>query len=158
MSISELQTNFARPGKLEWIGVRPGRRAPMICCQQVEVKPGMGITGDRFKGNVSSKRQISLIQEEHLSAIASAQGLSDVDPALLRRNLVVSGINLLALKGRQFQLGTAVLEYSGLCHPCSRMEEVLGMGGYNAMRGHGGILAKVVSQGVFSLGSELLPL
>jgi MOSC domain-containing protein YiiM len=64
-------------------------------------------------------------------------------PATLRRNLVVSGINLVALKGQRFQIGDAVLEGTSFAHPCSRMEEVLGQGGYNAMRGHGGLCARV---------------
>ena len=65
---------------------------------------------------------------------------------------MISGINLLALKGREFKIGTAVLKMTGLCHPCSRMEEVLGDGGYNAVRGHGGINACVISPGLITLG------
>jgi MOSC domain-containing protein YiiM len=74
---------------------------------------------------------------------------------VLRRNIVVSGINLLALKDKQFRVGGAVLAFSGLCHPCSKMERELGPGGYNAMRGHGGITARVVSAGSVSLGDPL---
>lgn len=70
-----------------------------------------------------------------------------MDFTLTRRNILVSGINLLSLKGKQFQIGDAVFEYSGECHPCSRMEEALGKGGYNAMRGHGGITARVINSG-----------
>jgi MOSC domain-containing protein YiiM len=63
----------------------------------------------------------------------------NIDPALLRRNLVVSGVNLLALNRAHFHIGTAVLLGTGPCHPCSRLETNLGSAGYNSMRGHGGM-------------------
>jgi MOSC domain-containing protein YiiM len=75
---------------------------------------------------------------------------------MLRRNIVVSGINLLALKDKQFHLGGALLEYSGACHPCSKMEAALGSGGYNAMRGHGGITARVLEVGRAAIGDPLV--
>jgi MOSC domain-containing protein YiiM len=61
---------------------------------------------------------------------------------------VTAGINLLALKDHRFRIGGAVLETSGECHPCSRMEAALGPGGYNALRCQGGITARVVTGGV----------
>jgi MOSC domain-containing protein YiiM len=92
-------------------------------------------------------------------SIADFLGLPEVPPDLLRRNIVVSGINLLALKEKRFRLGTARLEMTGECHPCSRMEEIFGPGGYNAVRGHGGIAARVLEGGTVRLGGalEVLP-
>ena len=78
-----------------------------------------------------------------------------VHPGELRRNLVISGINLLAFSERQFQIGEVILEMTGKCHPCSRMEENLGAGGYNAMRGHGGITTKVIKGGKIKTGDEI---
>ncbi len=60
---------------------------------------------------------------------------------------MVRGINLLSLKDKRFTIGETILEFSGECHPCSRMEKNLGEGGYNAMRQHGGILARVIQEG-----------
>ena len=97
-------------------------------------------------------RQVTLIQAEHLEVLASMLGLSKILPEFTRRNIVVRDINLLSLKGKQFNIGEAILEYSGECHPCSRMEKNLGPGAYNAMRGHGGITAKVINSGIIKLG------
>ncbi len=133
-------------GRVTWIGVRPAKRAAMAVLDEVEAEAGWGLTGDRF-AREGGRRQVTLIQAEHLTAVASMLGRDNLAPELVRRNIVVSGINLLALKGRRFVVGHAVLEHTGLCHPCSRMEDALGAGGYNALRGHGGITARVVTSG-----------
>ncbi|MEX2476225.1 MOSC domain-containing protein [Marinobacter sp.] len=127
----------------------------MIALDSVAVTPGKGLAGDRFKGRETSKRQVTLIQKEHLYAIASCLQREAIDPEVFRRNIVVSGLNLLALKGKTFRIGGVVLECTGLCHPCSKMETTLGPGGYNAMRGHGGITTRVVEGGTLALGDEV---
>jgi len=120
----------------------------------VETNVEVGLVGDRYAGS-SGKRQVTLIQYEHLAVIASMLNLKEVDPTLLRRNIAVSGINLLALKDKQFTVGDAVLEYTGLCHPCSFMEQTFGAGGYNAVRGHGGLTARVVRSGSIRLSDKV---
>jgi MOSC domain-containing protein YiiM len=142
-------------GRVEWIGIRPARGKPIRALDRVAITPGKGLEGDRFKGRDTSKRQVTLIQQEHLHAIASCLHREAIAPEVFRRNIVVSGLNLLALKGKQFRIGSVVLEYTGLCHPCSKMETALGPGGYNAMRGHGGITTRVVMAGEISLGDDV---
>ncbi len=143
-----------RPGHLLWIGLRPARRAPVQPVAQAMLEVGNGLVGDRY-ASAGGARQVTLIAAEHLAAIAAFLGRAALPPELLRRNLVIEGVNLLALKGRRFRLGGALLEHSGECHPCSRMEEVLGVGGYNAVRGHGGITARVLAGGPIALGDAL---
>ena len=126
----------------------------MIATGTVEAIAGAGLVGDRYKSG-SGKRGITLIQAEHLPAIAALAQRPDLTPALLRRNVVVSGIPLIALKQRRFRIGTAVFEGTEECDPCSRMEDALGPGGYNAMRGHGGLCARIVEGGTFGLGDAL---
>lgn len=112
-----------------------------------------GLEGDHYTGG--GRRQVTLIQAEHLSVIAALANRPDLDPSLLRRNLVVSGINLLALKDRCFRIGGVLLLGTGVCAPCSRMEAALGPGGFNAMRGHGGITATVIAGGAIAIGEAV---
>jgi MOSC domain-containing protein YiiM len=98
---------------------------------------------------------VTLIQAEHLDAVAHLLARDGIDPALTRRNLVVAGINVLALKDQVFTIGDVVIEGTGPCEPCSRMEANLGEGGYNAMRGHGGITARIVTGGVIRVGDAV---
>lgn len=150
----ELLDSLPQTGRVEWIGLRPALRAPLVAVAQVEVDPERGLIGDHYRGR-SAKRQVTLIQQEHLTVVGQLLGRGAIAPAAVRRNIVVSGINLLAFSGRQFRIGEAVLEMTGPCSPCSRMEENLGSGGYNAMRGHGGICTRVIRAGVIRLGDTV---
>ena len=156
-ALGALMATLPRAGQVQWIGLRPARDVPMVEVGQAQVVAGKGLVGDRY-GSGSGKRGITLIQAEHLPAIAALAGRGLVPPAVLRRNLVVSGIALVALKGRRFRIGQAVFEGTQPCDPCSRMEAALGPGGYNAMRGHGGLCARVLSDGVIAVGDALEPL
>ena len=73
----------------------------------------------------------------------------------MRRNVVVAGINLYALRHARFRVGDVLLEGTGICAPCASMEEALGPGGFNAMRGHGGITARVLEAGTIALGDAV---
>ncbi len=145
-------------GRIEWIGLRTAKREPVQSVQSVEANPTSGLVGDRYSGT-NGKRQVTLIQAEHLAVVGQLLGM-DAQASLARRNIMVKGINLLAFNNRQFRIGDeVVLEMTGICHPCSRMEENFGPGGYNAMRGHSGINARVIHGGQITVGDavQLIP-
>jgi MOSC domain-containing protein YiiM len=152
-----LMARLPRPGRVEWIGVRPARNVEMIEIGEAIATAGRGLRGDRYASG-SGKRGITLIQAEHLPAIAALAGLATLSPVLLRRNIVVSGLPLVALKGRRFRLGELLLEGTDDCDPCSRMEDALGEGGYNAMRGHGGLCARILEGGRVRIGDAVVPM
>ena len=153
-TLRDLMDTLPQTGTVEWIGVRPGRREPVLSVQAARVETEQGLAGDHYSKQ-GGDRQVTLIQAEHLDAVASMLGAASVAPDTVRRNIVVRGINLLALKGTRFRIGDAVLEYTGQCHPCSLMESSLGPGGYNAMRGHGGITARVIADGEIRVGDPV---
>jgi len=144
------------PGILAWIGLRTERRGEVRSVENAIAIATRGLEGDhRMENTPGSARQITLISEEFIQQIAHFTGRDDIDPALLRRNLVVRGINLNALRHQRFQIGEAVFEATALCHPCSRMEKALGKGGVAAMIGHGGVCARVLRTGKISVGDLL---
>jgi len=165
-SLRNLTRQFTKPGKLEDIYLRPDRDVPCVSVPHAIAIAKLGLEGDRATQRKSPKplgsnRQVTLIQAEHIPVITSLIG-KPVDAASLRRNLVISGINLLAAKSLFkdqplfIKIGEVVLEVTGPCEPCSKMEKLLGHGGYNAMRGHGGLTARVITGGNLNTGDAVL--
>ncbi|MGI9393722.1 MAG: MOSC domain-containing protein [Boseongicola sp.] len=148
-----MMSRFARPGRIEAILLRPERLANPISVQQCQLNID-GLKGDHAR---AGKRAVTLIQAEHLPIIAEFSGLDAIDPAILRRNIVVSGLNLLGFRKARLRVGQAILEVSGPCPPCSRMEKALGHGGFTAMRGHGGVYAEVIAPGTIEVGDLVEP-
>lgn len=141
----------AQAGRIDWIGLRQERLAPMQTVAQADLLE-TGLAGDHSR---AGKRALTVIQAEHLPVIAALAGLDEVPPEILRRNIVVSGINLTALRNHPVRIGEAVVEFTAVCAPCSRMEKAMGHGGYNAMRGHGGWCATVLQSGSVKIGDSV---
>ncbi|HEX2543617.1 MAG TPA: MOSC domain-containing protein [Ramlibacter sp.] len=160
-TIRDLMKPPSIDGRVEAVIVRGAPRAPARSIGGTEAIAGVGLADDRLglRGEAElSTRQVTLIQAEHLPVIAQLARSASVDPVRLRRNLVVSGINLIALRTAHVRVGEAILEIVGPCQPCSRMEEEIGPGGYAAMRGHGGMTARVVRGGSIRVGDLVRPL
>lgn len=145
-----------REGKLTWIGLSPGRKKALLEVTEAEVVCATGLDGDHHARKGRGHRQVTLIQAEHLEAVGRILGREPVHPREVRRNLAVSGINVWALQDRVFRVGDVLLEGTGTCNPCARMEEALGPGGYLAMRGHGGITASVLKGGTIRVGDAVV--
>ena len=84
--LAKLMAQFPRAGKLEWIGIRPERRAPLASMAQVEAIAGFGLAGDHCASKSNGKRQVTLIQAEHLEAVAKILGKPEVRADSVRRN------------------------------------------------------------------------
>ncbi len=166
-NLRALTANFPRAGRIEQVLLRPARDVPMQSVDSAEAIVARGLAGDRSATRASAvpaggKRQVTLIQAEHLPVIAALVSRGSIEAWLLRRNLVVSGLNLLAaralFKDQPLCLivgDAVVLEITGPCEPCSKMEAALGAGGYNAMRGHGGVTARVLQAGTLQVGDAV---
>ena len=150
--MAELLARYPRTGRLDWIGLRPARHAPMTEASTAVINLS-GLVGDHRAR--PGKRAVSLIQTEHLDVIATLAACPGLPPSILRRNLMISGVNILSARGRSLRIGGVLLRIAGPCAPCSRMETALGPGGYNAMRGHGGMVAEVLECGEVRVGDAV---
>ncbi|WP_434766762.1 MOSC domain-containing protein [Pseudomonas triticicola] len=157
-SLQQLIAEVPQTGRVRWIGVRPESRGSMLELDAVEARLEAGLTGDHARPGIRNARQVTLIQWEHLAVINALMGRPDdqpIRPEDLRRNLVISGINLFSLKGRRFRIGQAILETTGWCQPCARLQNNLGPGTFQAVRGHGGITARVLQSGIIRLDDSV---
>lgn len=166
-SLRDLVTRFADTGRVEAIVLRAQRRSDAMFVDEAQAEPGRGLIGDHRARRASDsdamrRRELTLIQHEHLPLIGAWTAQPTVDARRLRRNLVISGLNLLAAHSPfpdwvlVWRIGPDVcIEITGTCPPCSRMEAELGSGGYNALRGHGGMTARVITGGSIRVGAAV---
>ena len=160
-------------GHVTDVVLRPQRGVPAVRVDEAVAVAGRGLEGDRraiaaaTRSPTSRARELTLFQAEHLPLVARwtgrGTGRNPLDVTLLRRNLVVAGINLLAMRSPfadrplTWRIGDDVLiRVTGPCDPCSRMEAILGPGGYQALRGHGGVTACIVRGGRVRVGDAVV--
>lgn len=136
---------------LLWIGVRPGRKEPLLALDSVRAQERVGLEGDHYN-SPDGKRQVTLIRQEDMADAASILGVAALDPALARRNFVVSGLHLPVAKGTVLSVGECRLEITGPCHPCERMDQNFGPGGTRALAGKGGYTARILQGGMIRVG------
>ena len=129
---------------------------PMERVEEIRVVEGRGIEGDRYAEGTGFWTQygdvceVTLIQGEHLDEI-EAQGLG-VRNGEHRRNIVVRGVDLLGLKGREFRVGEATLRYDRSRPPCRHVQDMSEPGMTRALRNRGGICVRVVEGGTIRVG------
>lgn len=127
---------------------RPAGGNPAIEVEEVECVAGSGLRGDRFFGYKENyKGQVTLFSAEVFARMCAELGLEPASPAALRRNLVVSGVDLNALVGKEFELQGVRLAGTEECRPCYWMDQALGPGAEAWLKGRGGLRCRVLTSG-----------
>lgn len=132
---------------------------------EIRLVTGQGIVGDRFFGKAAHlDASVTLIAIEALEAIAEDLGLDPLDPVLARRNVVLRGADLNALRGETFVIrppegapGGAVTLLGGRpAAPCAWMDRMYAPGVHAALRGRGGLRCRVLAGGMLRRGPATL--
>lgn len=151
--------NRAAPASLEAIYLCENAGDLPRSVAAVAALAGQGLEGDRYcrgQGTWShwpgDGRQLTLIEAAVVEQIERDFGI----PAPgLRRNLVVSGVLLNELVGRDFSIGQVRLRGVRLCDPCAYLEKITVPGVAAALAKRGGLRADILVGGQIQVGDTL---
>jgi len=132
---------------------------PLLEVAQIECVAGSGIRGDRFYDYRDDyKGQITFFSLEVFEKLASHFRLTNKSPGDLRRNVLVSGVNLNDLIGEEFSIQGVPLRGTAHCKPCYWMNQAIAPGAEKFLQGNGGLRAQILSDGVIAVGDAQLVL
>jgi MOSC domain-containing protein YiiM len=130
---------------------------PVESREEVEVRAGLGIVGDRYFGKPAHRdASVTVIAAEGVQELARELGSGPLDPLATRRNVVVRGAEVEALRGQLFSLDGVLLAGGRPANPCAWLDLVLADGAHRGMRGRGGIRCAPRTDGVLRLGPAVL--
>jgi MOSC domain-containing protein YiiM len=133
---------------------KPPGDTPMVEVESVECVAGKGLRGDRFfayKDNY--KGQATFFSLEMYERICEQLHVTHRDSSVFRRNIIVSGVDLNSLIGEEFVLQGVRFLGTQECSPCHWMDHAFAEGAERALKGHGGLRARVLTDGVLRRGS-----
>ncbi|MCF7689785.1 MAG: molybdenum cofactor biosysynthesis protein [Cephaloticoccus sp.] len=127
---------------------RPAGHNPTVAVDAIECVAGRGVRGDRYFDHApDGKGQITFFSREIFDQLCRELGLTDARPEDARRNVLVSGGDLNALVGREFEIQGVRFVGAEECRPCYWMDGALGTGANDWLRGRGGLRARILSDG-----------
>ena len=146
-------------GQIVGIYVAPVKDAAVMGYQNVSVRAGKGIEGDRYFTNTGKNRsnykgqpdwEITLIEEEVIDSFNQRTG-NQFHHSDFRRNLVTRDIRLNDLVGKEFQIGDTRFFGVQLCEPCAKLQKRLGVRILPDLVNKGGLRAQIRSNGVIAM-------
>lgn len=138
-------------GRVERLWIKRARQGPLDETEMLEAVAGEGLAGNANKGG---RRQVTVISREAWDQVAAELG-RDVDPALRRANVLVSGVELEHSRGRTLSLGEVEIEIQGETRPCNLMEETCpGLQAALDPEWRGGVYGTVVKAGSVRVGDS----
>jgi len=115
---------------------------------EIHCLAGRGIEGDRFFDHKENyKGQITFFSLEVFEELCAQLEVCGKSPGVARRNVVTAGADLNALIGKEFAVQG--IRFAGVeeCRPCHWMDQVIAPGAETALRGRGGLRARILTDG-----------
>jgi MOSC domain-containing protein YiiM len=134
----------------------PGR-TPMTEVPKAQVIAGRGFVGDRyFARPAGHKGQVTFFAEETWRRLGAELKRTDLGLDVFRRNVILRGVDLLALIGVEFEVQGVRFRGVEHCKPCSWMDAAFVTGTWSRLSGWqaGGLRAAVLSDGWLKVGQS----
>ena len=123
--------------------------------QEVECVAGKGLVGDRFFGFKDEfKGQITFFDLRVYQELCETFHVTDKEPGVFRRNVILDGVDLSDLIGKEFVLQGITFFGMEECSPCYWMNQVFAEGTEDALRARGGLRARILSNGVLAVSAQ----
>jgi MOSC domain-containing protein YiiM len=136
---------------------RPPGEAPLEDLNSVSCIAGRGLAGDRYAGEEEGhRRQVTFFALEVHRDLRRRFPEVAVGPDVYRRNVVIEGADLNRLIGKRFRLGGVLFEGVEECRPCYWMDTAFGPGAEEALKGRGGLRARILESGTLRKGNHEL--
>lgn len=130
----------------------PSGHHPILCVDEIDCVAGRGIRNDRYFDTEQDHKQITFFASETFEALKDRFGLDGKTTADCRRNVITRGQDLNALIGTEFEVQGIRFEGVEEARPCYWMDEALCDGAMEALRGHGGLRARILTSGTLRKG------
>lgn len=131
----------------------PAGEAPTVEVSEAECVADRGIRGDRFFDYKKDyKGQVTFFSEEVFEQLCARLHVHGKNISATRRNIFVRGVDLNQLIGRDFEIQGVCFHGSGECKPCYWMNHAIAEGAEDALRGVGGLRARILSDGLLIPG------
>lgn len=131
----------------------------MTRLEEVLCEAGQGLAGDRYHGeDPGAKTQVTFVSREVVDEMGRTLGIVQPDYSSLRRNVLVSGVDLNSLIGKTFAIDRVLFEGVEECKPCYWMDEALAPGANAFLAGRGGLRCRILAGGTLRCGPANLEL
>lgn len=144
-------------GRLEAIAIRRVKSGQIDLVESAVAEPERGLVGDHVVHGIGAsatnpgEKQITLVEAEALEAVRGEDNLV-LSHSESRRNLLTRGVPLNHLVGKQFRVGSLLLEGQELCEPCSHLEKLTGKKLISPFLHRCGLRARIVEGGTVKVG------
>ena len=131
---------------------QPPGENPLVECAEIHCVAGRGVEGDRFFDfKEDYKGHITFFSSEVFDELCRQLGVSGKSPGVARRNVIMAGVDLNSLVGKEFEIQGVRFAGTAECSPCHWMNDAIAPGAEKWLHARGGLRARILTDGILHM-------